>query len=285
MRSVTFKEHGITLINGDALVALKDINHADVCVTDAPYKLTSGGQTAGGMHERFGGGGKYDNSGNFFEDCPDWHEFMPLIYDALKADAHFYSMCDSKNVQAMLNASRWPTGKAPKSLVKMLMAAVVSNATEADRKPLFQRIMHAMFKRSEGFEFHNLLYWDKGTCTANRWYMKNAEYVGFFFKGKSFELNDCGSKQGIYIRHQDETDHPTEKPVLLMQHYICNSTKRGEVVLDPFMGTGTTGVAAIRNGRGFIGIEKDPQWFEVALARIQNEINNIRPQIMDLFAG
>lgn len=233
-----------TLIQGDALEVLPTIKGADLCLTDAPYLLTSGGMTEGGLHERFGGGGVYDNGGNFFgDDIPDWHEFTPLIFAALRDDAHYYSMADSKN-QFEMQASA--------------LAA--------------------------GFRFHNLLYWDKGTCTPNRWYMKNAEYVGFFFKGKAFAINDCSAKQGIYVRHADETAHPTEKPVHLMQHYITNSTRPGEVVLDPFAGTGSTGVAAIKAGRRFIGIERDPAWFSVARARLDKAIAEITKQTVDLFA-
>jgi len=149
----------------------------------------------------------------------------------------------------------------------------------ADSKNQFE--MQAQAKAA-GFRFHNLLYWDKGTCTPNRWYMKSAEYVGFFFKGKASSINNCSSKQGLYVPQIDETDHPTEKPVALMKHYLTNSTQPGEVVIDPFMGTGTTGVAAIRAGRRFIGIERDPRWFEVARQRIDEEIAG--KQTLDFFA-
>ncbi|MDX9690522.1 MAG: site-specific DNA-methyltransferase [Alphaproteobacteria bacterium] len=231
-----------TLYCGDALDILPEINGVDLCVTDPPYMLTSGGRTEGGLHERIGG--EYDNSGNFFEgDCPEWRDFMPLIYACLREDAHAYVMADSKNQFEMQRS-----------------------ALEA------------------GFRFHNLLYWDKGTCTPNRWYMKNAEYVGFFFKGKGFAINDCSSKQGLYVPQIDQTAHPTEKPALLMRHYITNSSKAGECVIDPFMGSGTTGVAAIRAGRRFIGIERDPRWFDVAQERIEQAANNSLHQTVDLFS-
>src|SRR5690606_28135970 len=65
------------------------------------------------------------------------------------------------------------------------------------------------------------------------------------------------------------TDHPTEKPVPVMAEYVRNSSQRGDVVLDPFMGSGTTGVAAAQLGRRFVGIELDPQHFETACERIE----------------
>ncbi len=125
-----------------------------------------------------------------------------------------------------------------------------------------------------GFHFHNLLVWDKISCTANRWYMKNLEFVGFFSKGNAFMINDCSAKQLITCPQVDESDHPTEKPVALMQHYIENSTKPGDVVLDPFAGSGTTGVAALQSGRKFIGIEKDKKFFDMAVRRIEKQVSS-----------
>ncbi|WP_083495405.1 DNA-methyltransferase [Tsuneonella troitsensis] len=63
-------------------------------------------------------------------------------------------------------------------------------------------------------------------------------------------------------------NHPTVKPLALMQ-YLCRLvTPPGGIVLDPFMGSGTTGVAALREGFQFVGIERDPEYFEIACARI-----------------
>ncbi len=66
------------------------------------------------------------------------------------------------------------------------------------------------------------------------------------------------------------TDHPTEKPVELIERFILASTNEGDVVLDPFMGSGSIGVACKELGRNFIGIERDPKWYKVAKERIKN---------------
>ena len=62
--------------------------------------------------------------------------------------------------------------------------------------------------------------------------------------------------------------HPTEKPIALMEHLVEKLTVQGETVLDPFMGSGTTGVACKNLGRNFIGIELDPTYFQIAQKRI-----------------
>jgi site-specific DNA-methyltransferase (adenine-specific) len=122
-----------------------------------------------------------------------------------------------------------------------------------------------------GFRFHNWLVWDKGTCTPNRWYMKNCEFTLLAFRGQGRLINDCGSRQLIRCPNVIGGVHDTQKPVALMEHYISNSSDRGDIVLDPFMGSGTTGVAALNLGRKFIGIEKDEQHFSNAIYRIENE--------------
>ena len=64
--------------------------------------------------------------------------------------------------------------------------------------------------------------------------------------------------------------HPTQKPVALMEYLIRTYTKEGDIVLDCCMGSGSTGVAAIRTGRKFIGIEKDEAYYDAAKQRIQD---------------
>ena len=64
--------------------------------------------------------------------------------------------------------------------------------------------------------------------------------------------------------------HDTEKPVELMKILVENSSKENEIVFDPFMGSGTTGVACLQNNRKFIGCEIDEHYFEIAKQRIEN---------------
>lgn len=64
--------------------------------------------------------------------------------------------------------------------------------------------------------------------------------------------------------------HPTQKPVALMSSLVSDFTDLGETILDPFMGSGTTGVAAVQLGRKFIGIEIEPKYFDIACRRIED---------------
>lgn len=75
---------------------------------------------------------------------------------------------------------------------------------------------------------------------------------------------------------RDGKIHPTQKPVKLMAWCLEKYSKPGQIALDPFMGSGTTGVAALRMGRCFIGIERDRSYFEAAAARLQAELEQGR---------
>lgn len=87
---------------------------------------------------------------------------------------------------------------------------------------------------------------------------------------------------GVYCHrepHQQahHTPHPTQKPVALMRWCIAKAKVPPEgLILDPFMGSGSTGVAAVREGRRFIGIECDPTYFATAVRRIDAELSQGR---------
>jgi DNA modification methylase len=83
---------------------------------------------------------------------------------------------------------------------------------------------------------------------------------------------NAGGKVGVYTfaikGDGTERVHPTQKPIALMEALVRDFTDHGELICDPFAGSGTTGVACIRNGRRFIGWERDPKYHAVATRRL-----------------
>lgn len=83
---------------------------------------------------------------------------------------------------------------------------------------------------------------------------------------------NAGGKRGVYRHLVNNPErhgvHPTEKPRRLMAEIVADFTNPGDTILDPFMGSGTTGVAAVQLERNFIGIEKDERYFDIACDRI-----------------
>jgi site-specific DNA-methyltransferase (adenine-specific) len=99
------------------------------------------------------------------------------------------------------------------------------------------------------------------------------ECIGVFWCGEGFSRWNGGGSRGLYTHNTNGPSrhgtHPTEKPISLMRELVALYTDHGQVVCDPFMGSGTTGVAAVKLGRKFVGIELEPKYFDIACKRIQ----------------
>ena len=76
--------------------------------------------------------------------------------------------------------------------------------------------------------------------------------------------------------------HPTQKPVALMEWIIQNYTDEGDTILDPFMGSGSTGVACARLGRSFIGMEIEPMYYDIAKQRIETAHAQMRMELAEV---
>lgn len=117
--------------------------------------------------------------------------------------------------------------------------------------------------------------WDKKVPGMGRQIRYQHENIAFFRIGDPPPLHDSFS----VIRHPRIGKlHPHEKPVGLMHRLI--SLVDADIILDPFMGSGTTGVAAVKAGRKFIGIELDPEYFELCCDRIRKAADQ-----PDMFTG
>lgn len=77
---------------------------------------------------------------------------------------------------------------------------------------------------------------------------------------------------GPYMKVRETRQHPTQKPLDVMRWAIEQLPKDAQTILDPFMGSGTTGVAAVKLGRKFIGIEIEPRYFDIACKRISDAL-------------
>jgi len=78
-----------------------------------------------------------------------------------------------------------------------------------------------------------------------------------------------GGHHAVWVANKTEGQHPTQKPLPLVRKWVEQFTDKGETILDPFAGSGTTGVAALERGRKFIGIELEPKYFDIACRRVE----------------
>lgn len=107
--------------------------------------------------------------------------------------------------------------------------------------------------------------WDKGQYNLS---MSDGELIYTSFE-KALRILHCNRAQLL----RDGSFHPTQKPLLIL-YKILETLKDVETIIDPFMGSGSTGVACINTNRNFIGIEKDEKYFQIAKKRIDEAVEN-----------
>lgn len=221
------------LYNANCLDVIKEMpdNMFDLIATDPPYPVTargSAGNSGGMLQKDINKKGKVFNYNNI--DCS---EYAPEFYRILKEGTHCYVMTNHINLKHMLNVFT-----------------------------------------DNGFHFIKSLIWDKGNKIMGQYYMSQFEYILFFRKGKGVKINNCGTSDILSVPNKKTKDkngkniHDTEKPVDLMRILIENSSQENQLVLDPFMGVGSTAIACKETNRNFIGIELDENYFTIALERL-----------------
>lgn len=98
--------------------------------------------------------------------------------------------------------------------------------------------------------------------------MSEVELAWTNFLGSTKFINHLWHGFKRASQNGEKVNHPTEKPISVMK-WCIDFLPKAEIILDPFMGSGTTGVAAIQMGRKFIGIEREPKYFDIACKRIE----------------
>lgn len=136
--------------------------------------------------------------------------------------------------------------------------------------------------QSAGGKWDQTIFWIKPDSTPRfngQGPARGAECAAVAWSGKGHRRWNAGGKRGVYthcVNVGRQGEHPTEKPTSLMVEIVADFTRLGETICDPFMGSGTTGVACVRERRAFIGIERDPKWFDLACRRISDELKRPR---------
>jgi site-specific DNA-methyltransferase (adenine-specific) len=118
-----------------------------------------------------------------------------------------------------------------------------------------------------GFKFWKPLVWEKMSMGMGYHYRSQYEFIAFFEKGKR-KLFDLGIPDVISAKRV-RAQYPTEKPVSLLEVLVLQSSSEGELVLDPFMGSGSTGEAALMHHRRFHGMDVQEKSLELTRARLE----------------
>ena len=175
-----------------------------------------------------------NNMGNnvFSDDIPNVKDWMGQVYRVLSDKSHFYTFVNINDITKYLQIAN-----------------------------------------DLGFKIHNIISMIKDTGMPNRWYYKQTELVLFFRKGRAKPINDYTSRDNIKVvmpKKKTGKLHITQKPLDFIQLLITNSSRENEVILDPFMGSGTTAIACMNTQRNFIGFETDKGYYDIACKRIDD---------------
>lgn len=234
----------VTIIQGDALQIVPELGQVDAIITDPPY-----------------------SSGDAFRG--DRMASTRTKYQSTSVDTEHPAFTgDNKDQRAF-------TAWAAMWLLACLDITVPGGAccifSDWRQLPSTSDALQA-----GGWVWRGIVPWDKVNARPmpNR-FRSQCEYVLWGTNGgRSFDTTGATYHDGI-IREAppniSERIHATQKPVGVMAKLV-EIAPAGSVILDPFMGSATTGLACIRTGRRFIGIEKNPQCYEQARTRLKNEM-------------
>ena len=131
-----------------------------------------------------------------------------------------------------------------------------------------------------GFSMLRVLVWEKTNpvpLNNKAFYLSNGREVAVAAVKGGKPFFDSNYDNGLVVapipRHNGKRIHPTQKPVDMFADLICKHTVPGGIVIDPFLGSGTTAVAAVSEGREFRGCDLDPKYVKAAKARVKREQN------------
>ena len=126
------------------------------------------------------------------------------------------------------------------------------------------------------FKVKNILTWVKNNTSMGDLkgdFAPKTEFIIFFHKGRKL-INGKRDPNVLEFKRTQNKLHPTQKPVDMTEYMIGKFSDEGDLILDPFMGSGTTGVACLNTNRRFIGMELDEDYFKIASERIKTEIGD-----------
>ena len=240
------------LVCGDHLEVMRSLADASIdCIwTDPPYFLSNGGTTCQAGRRVSVNKGEWDQSGGVAADHEFHRRWLAECHRVLKPTGtiwvsgtyHVYLSVGMAMMELgfrMLNDVVWEKPNPPPNLG----CRCFTHATEI--------VLWASKARKGANERYTFNYTDMKKLNGGR-QMKNV-----------WRLTAPGGNEKIHGKH------PTQKPVALIERCLLASTQPGDLVFDPFAGSGSTGVAALACGRDFLGSEIDPQFARLASQRLR----------------
>ena len=259
-----FKQGNIELYNCDSIEFLNRMkpDQVDMIFADPPYNLSNGGFTVHAGRRVSVDKGQWDKSKGFKDDYEFHYRWLEACRRVLKPHGTLWVSGTYHSI--------YQCGHAIQALGYHILNDV------AWFKPNASPNLSCRFFTAS----HETLIWarkdKKAKHTFNYDDMKHKSWPEDFFKKENMQMRsvwhipEAESVWTISTPKPDEKrfgKHPTQKPLALLQRIILASTRKGDLVLDPFAGSSTTGLAAALNGRKFVGIDTEKKYLDLSIKR------------------
>lgn len=235
------------IYNDDCLNVLKKLkdNSIDLIIADPPYFLSNGGKSINNGKIVSVNKGEWDKVNSRGEKLLFTEKWIKACKRVIKPTGSIFIMGSYHNIFDVYDACY----KYGLKIINFI------TWNKTDPPPL-------IYKNKFRFSAEHILWVKKGKV-----HKFNYKYI---YNVNSEEMTDVWRLSAVSLPEKKFGYHPTQKPIKLMERMIFACTDEGDVVLDPFMGSGTTVVASKKLNRKFIGIEKEISYFNIAKSRIQS---------------
>ncbi|KKT40939.1 MAG: methylase N-4/N-6 domain protein [Candidatus Giovannonibacteria bacterium GW2011_GWA2_44_13b] len=255
-----FKGDNVVLYNGDALEVLAQLpeNSIDMIFADPPYNLSNGGMSVHAGRRVSVNKGDWDKSRGFKDDYDFHFKWLEACKRVLKPEGTLWVSGTYHSI--------YQCGHAIQALDYRILNDI------SWFKPNASPNLSCRFFTAS----HESLIWARKEKQAKHIFnydlMKNGNWPEDPIKKPNLQMRSVWSLGTPKPEEKKYGKHPTQKPLALLNRIVLASTKKGDVVLDPFAGSSTTGLAAIKNGRKFIGIDNESKYLDVSIKRL-NELH------------
>ncbi|MDR9392529.1 MAG: site-specific DNA-methyltransferase [Trueperaceae bacterium] len=257
---VALSSRDAVLLHGDGLRVLEALrpNSVDLVFADPPYKLSNGGFSVHSGRRVPVNKGGWDESDGLDADFAFHESWMGAVHDALKPGGtawvsgtyHSIYQCGfaaQRIGYRILNDVTWLKPNAPPNLSRRFFTA----------------------------SHETLLWLRKGNDTKHTFHydlMREGDWASDPLKAPGKQMRSVWSIPAPKPGEKVFGKHPTQKPVALLERVVLASSNPGDLIVDPFSGSATTGIAAVRHHRRFLGIEMDEEFVALAKARLESEL-------------
>ena len=256
---IYFKSRGVRLYKADVLRALKTLKSesVDLIFADPPYNLSNGGFTCHAGRRVSVNKGQWDSSRGTAEDFQFHNQWIQACRRVLKPEGSLWVSGTYHSIYAC-------------GVALQQQAWHIVNDICWFKPNAAPNLSCRMFTAS-----HETLIWarknKKSKHIFNYDFIKNADWADDFIKKPNKQMRSVWVIGTPKNAEKTYGKHPTQKPVALLERIVLACTHKGDVVCDPFCGSATTGVAALKHGRQFIGIDAEQQYLdELAIPRLQD---------------